>query len=283
MAAKLGAFLREPLLHFAALGVLLFAADAAWGPERAPAPADTATPSRREPIVVDDRVRADLAATWRLSHAAPPTEAEMAALVEDWIREEILYREGLARGLDRGDPEIRDRIAAQMAYLLEARLPAAEPTEAELRAFFEAEPERWAKNELVDFVQVFVDGKDDAARARAEQLLQALQGGASPAGLGDTFSGGRRYRRRKIPDLAAHFGDAFVAGMNIQPLGVWALRESRFGLHLVRIEARSPAEAPAFEAVRDRVAHDLRRERRTDGLARAIAELRAGWEVAVEP
>lgn len=267
---------REPLLHFVVLGAALFALDR-WVAGQG----DEAEPERA--IVIDADVRAELADRWLHAHGERPSEAELERLVERWVDEEVLYREALARGLDRDDPQVRARLASSMAYLLDAQAVIEEPSEEELRAHFEAHAERWAEEARLDFTHVFVPREDPRAEARAAELLAAIEAGASPNGLGETFPGGRRYRGRRLEQLGESFGPEFVQGLEAQPEGVWALRRSRYGVHLVRVDARSAARAADFARAREDVRHDLREARAEEARARELARLRARWDVVVRP
>lgn len=263
-------------MHFVLFGAALFALERAV-PERA----EEGEGEGARRIVVDESVRAELADAWQHAHGSPPGAADLEPLVQRWIEDEILYREALARGLDRDDPQVRARLVTSMAYVLDAQVIADEPSDAELRAHFEAHAERWAEEALVDFTHVFVPHEDPAADARAAELLAQLEAGASPDGLGETFSGGRRYRRRRIAQLGEAFGAEFARGLDAQPEGAWALRRSRFGLHLVRVDGRSGARTAAFEAVREDVRRDLLERRALEARARELARLRERWEVVV--
>lgn len=286
MIAALRALAREPVTHFAIIGAVLFALDGAVS--RGEEAADT-EPSHSpftvptDPIVVDEATRATLVETWRRTHPAPPTDVELERLVQRFIDEEVLYREGLARGLAESDPQVRERVASQMAYVLQSRVVIAEPDEAELRAWFQAHADRYVRPERVDFTQVFVDGHDDAAEAKARELLRLLDGGADPNGLGDTFAGGRRFRGRKLAELAERFGEAFTAGMEAQPPGTWALRRSTVGLHLVRVDRWASGEALELDAVREQVRHDWEQAERSSAMDAAKQALRSRWEIVVSP
>lgn len=289
MLSTLRALAREPVVHFAIIGVVLLALDGAASPGGAPAGDPTAAHEPRPfavpqgPIVVDEGVRATLVEHWARTHAAPPTAAELERLVQGFIDEEVLYREGLARGLAEGDPRVRERVATQMAYVLDSRITTPEPSEAELRAWFEAHADRYARPERVDLTLVFVDGTDEAAEARARELLRLLDGGADPNGLGDTFAGGRRLRGRRLVELGERFGPAFTAGLADQPPGTWALRRSPFGLHLVRVDRWASGDAPDFEAARDEARHDWLQDQRSQALEQAKQALRDRWEIVTSP
>jgi hypothetical protein len=208
-----------------------------------------------------------------------PTDAEVAAETEQWIDEEVLYREAIARGLDRDDPMIHQRIAGRMSYVLEQSLATPEPTDAELRTWFETHHDQWAVAEHVDFTHVFIAGSDDAANKRADEAAAALAAGAAPERLGDTFSGGRRYRGRKLTDLALQFGDEFVDGLAKQPVGSWVKRRSRYGLHLVRVDHVDAAKNADFAAARLDVRKQWLDARRAEELAAALRRLREGWTI----
>jgi len=280
---------REPLVHFVAIGAALFAIDAARTPAPAPdaekapaiAAATPAPPGVSEPmkrkIMYDAEARAQIAAAAerRLGHA--PSAADVAAETERWIDEKVLYGEAVARGLDRNDPVIHERIAARMGYVLEQAAIVPEPTEAELRAWFDAHRERWAVPEHVDFTHVFVAGSDAAASARADELEAALAAGATPERLGDRFSGGRRYRGRRIADLAQAFGDEFVAGLAQQKPGTWVRRRSRHGLHLVRIDRVDAPKGADFARARLDVRKEWMDARRAAEVTAAMKRLREDW------
>lgn len=282
---------REPLVHFVAIGAVLFAIDAARTPAPAPAaekpsvveapaaPAPAVSEPMKRAIVIDAGTRAQIAAAAerRLGHA--PSDADIAAETERWIDEEVLYREAVARGLDRDDPVIHQRIAARMGYVLEQAAIVPEPSDAELRAWFDAHRERWTVPEHVDFTHVFVAGSDAAASARVAELEAALAAGAAPDRLGDRFSGGHRYRGRRIADLAQAFGDEFVAGLAQQQPGAWVRRRSRHGLHLVRIDRVDAPKGADFARARLDVRKEWIDARRAAEVTAALKRLRDAWTI----
>lgn len=287
---------REPLVHFVAIGAVLFAVDRWRDPGTPPSPAPvptqatTAAQASTTPpaagsaatphtIVIDAAVRAQIAtaAERRLGHAPGPSD--VAEETERWIDEEVLYREAIARGLDRDDPVVHQRIAERMAYVLDQAAPVLEPSEEQLRAWFDAHRDKWAVPEHVDFTHVFVAGTDAAAEARIDQLAAALATGAAPERLGDRFSGGHRYRGRRIADLALAFGDEFVAGLATQPAGTWVKRRSRHGLHLVRVDRVDAAKGADFTHARLDVRKEWLDAHRAEAAHESLRRLRASWTI----
>lgn len=281
LGSRLRALAREPLVHFLAVGALLFAIDRWRGAATSPAaPARAAAPAEPRVIVVDAELRRWLAdGITRARGGAAPSAAELDDAVARWIDEEVLYREGLARGLDRDDPAVRKRIADKMGFILEQEIAVPPPGEAELRSWFERERDRFARPERVDFTHVFVSGSGPAAEERARQLLARLEAGEDPELLGDRFSGGQRYRGRKPADLADSFGPEFARDLDRQPIGRWQLRRSRHGLHLVRLDGVEAGSAADFAAARLDVAKEWTDARRADQLADRVRALRRRWQV----
>ncbi len=284
------ASIRDPLGHFLVIGALLFAIDAWRNPDPPPAPAAPAPPTApvpsgstqaapTGPIIVDAEViaRVGVQAERRLGRA--PTAAEIDAEIERWVDEEVLFREAIARGLERDDPVIHKRIADRMTFVLEQSLIVAEPTDAELQAWFESHRTQWSQPARIDFTHVFVSGTDATATARINELETALTTGAAAERLGDVFPGGRRYRGRKLADLALAFGDTFADKLEAQPIGSWQRRTSRHGLHLVRVDRVEAGRAADLATARLDVRKSWLEDRRAADLGAAMQRLRARWEI----
>jgi peptidyl-prolyl cis-trans isomerase C len=275
---------REPLVHFVAIGAVLFAVDAWRTPEPSAQPARTEAPVAAVPaplatqrsIVIDAEARKQIAAAAERRLGRAPSAAELAAETERFIDEEVLYREAIARGLDRNDPVIHERIAGLMRYVLEQAVVLPEPADAELRAWFDKHRDKWSRAEHIDFTHVFITGNDEA---RAKQLADQLAAGAAPERLGDRFSGGHRYRGRKLSDLAQAFGTEFTDGLTAQPVAQWVQRRSRHGIHLVRVDRVEAAAGADFAAARLDVRKDWLEARKALELTGAMRKLRDGWTI----
>lgn len=265
---RLHSLLREPLVHFAAIGLTLFAVEALAGRVEHP---------RR--IVVESALVRELAEDFERQEGRAPSTSDIEAMIDRWIEEEVLYREALELRLDREDPRIRQRLASKMAFVLEQRRPVPKPTLSDLRTWFEEHAADYESPLRVDFTHVFVLGDDATARRRAEELRTMLQGGASPSGLGDTFSGGRRYRRRTLPDLERAFGEGFTDGLVDLGQEEWTIRESRHGVHVVHLDGIHAAEDGDFEAQRLRIEQDWIDAQRAAITREETASLLEGWEI----
>jgi PPIC-type PPIASE domain len=269
--------LREPLLHFVVLGTGLFVLFGVVG---------ESADERPDRIVVSQAKIENLAGLFERTWRRPPTQAEIDGLIADHVKEEILYREALALGLERDDIVIRRRLRQKMEFISEDVARPAEPTEGELQAFLAEHADRFREPWRVSFAQVYLspDRRGEDAWGDAERLLVALDTGRSdPAAAGDPFLLEQDYRELATQDVERLFGGAFAGQVAELPVGRWSGPvESGYGLHLVLVRERKPARLPDLDEVRDAVANEWRAVRQEEANRAFYAGLRAGYEVTVE-
>ncbi|MBL8224206.1 MAG: peptidyl-prolyl cis-trans isomerase [Chromatiales bacterium] len=268
--------LREPLVHFLAAGALLFVLYAVVG-EGGDAPEDSITVSAA-------RVEA-LAAGFERAWARPPTRAELDELIDEYVVEEIYYREALAAGLDRDDTVIRRRLRQKMEFLADPG--PADATDAELEAHLARHAERFAGPGRTDFRHVFIaaDG-DAAAERRAARLLAQLRSGqpvASLADPGDATLLPSAMEGATDRDIESVFGGEVQAAIAGAPLGAWqGPVRSGYGWHLLQVTARVAGTAPPLDLVRPQVLADWQEEQRRAAVAANVDQLRRRYRVTVE-
>jgi parvulin-like peptidyl-prolyl isomerase len=269
---------REPLLHFVVLGALVFAVNA-WRERRRPA--DNA-PARIEVTAGSiARLCEGFTGQW---HRAPDAD-ELRGMVNDHVREEVLYREALAMGLDRDDSIVRRRMAQKMEFLTQDIAAAVEPDEATLRKFFEQNAGRYAKAARVSFRHVFFSKERRGTRleAHAGEALAALVNGASEETMGDPWLREHEFTEADADEIGASLGREFAEAVTAMPAGEWrGPVASSYGLHLVRVSGRAEAQPVAFEAVRDAVARDFSDERRRTANRELLERLKAQYRITVD-
>lgn len=264
---KLPAWTREPLVHFLAAGAALFALFA-WQGE----PADPA--SRTIDVSREDRAR--LALQYERTMQRPPTDAELDVLTEQFVREEVLYREALRLGLDRDDAVVRKRMANKMDFLAQSMAETAEPSDEVLAQWRADHPARFAPDARLSFDQRFF-----ADRAAAEAALPRLQGGGEVAGeaisLPASLDGAMRDR------VADRFGEAFAGQLDaIAPGAGWrGPVASGFGWHVVRLRARETGEAQPLTEIREAVENDWRAATMAQRRDEAYHLLRDAYDVSI--
>jgi hypothetical protein len=268
--------LHEPLLHFLLGGALLFALYGIVADESARAP---------DRIVIDEERVASLAATFERTWLRPPTADELDGLIRDFVDEEILYREGLALGLDRDDLVVRRRLRQKMEFLHLDLAEQEKPTEAELSAYLSDHRERFQEPARLSFRQLFVspEAGSSAARQRADDLLSNLRAGVSEAELeGDPTLLPGTMRKASQRDVASAFGAGFAGDLFALAGGEWnGPVASSYGLHLVRVDERVPARTLELEQIRRPVELEYEAAQRAEANQRFLQELRERYEVEI--
>ena len=280
-------------LHFALIGAVLFAA----ADRRALLPA----PGEQRPAIaaaageVDDELLFQEARARAFDRRDPIGRQRLVALARylglgETADDATLEREARALGLERSDPTVR-RHLIEMMRLAAGGLGAADmPDDAALRAYYAAHAERFARPARTTLTQVYLsrDQRGDAVTLAAESLLAQLRAqGVSPAAaaaLGDPFVRGARVADASGAQLGRSFGPAFAAAVAELPQGVWSGPvASPYGLHLIFVEARRPPAPQPFETARNRVVHELLRERSADRQRALLETLRARYDVRIVP
>lgn len=266
---------REPLVHFVLLGGLLFGAYSLINDE--PQAGDT------NRIVVDAAQVTSLAETFERTWMRPPTKQELSGLVENHIKEEILYREALALGLDQDDLVIRRRMRQKMEFLNTDLSEPEPPTKSELQAYLATHMDRFRIPERLSFTQVFLQVDD---RARASALLQQLTGRLpaqlKPDQFGDASLLPRTMQQAGERELVRVFGKEFWAELSAAPLAKWSgPHASPYGLHLVYVSERLQSREPALAEVREAVEREWLAERQRVGNERFYDRLRERYTVDV--
>lgn len=272
---------KDPLLHFIVIGGLLFIALTWFG----------RTPETPEQIVVTFEDVAEITRAAELLQGRALTDEELAGLVEDAVREEVYYRRALALELDVDDDEVRRRLVEKMQYLTENTADP-EPPEADLEAYFSANPDLFRIPPLVTFDQLFFSPRmrGDSVLTETNAALEALRGGAESDAFGDSTPLDDRFESADPDRVRILFGDALTAAVFAEPIEEWVGPfESDFGWHLVRVIERSEARDPDFAEVEAEVRETYAAfllERANEAAfdeMRGAFDIRVQWEADQEP
>lgn len=271
--------LREPLVHFLALGGVLFLVSALMG----------AGTEASERLVVTRGQIEHLAAGYARTWQRPPSPDQLQGLIRDYLREEVYYREALALGLDRDDIIIRRRLRQKLEFLAEDIAAQVEPTEAELRAYLDAHPTAFAVEQRLTFSQVFLSPErhgTDLPAVASDLLSRLRQAGfdADLSTLGDPLLLVPRVEGVLPSDVAADFGPAFADTLVQLPPGQWeGPVTSGYGVHLVLVRERTSGRVPLLAEVREAVRREWLNTRRLEANERFYQELLKRYTVTVEP
>lgn len=265
--------LREPLLHFFVLGALLFMLFAWTNDDAMRAP---------DEIVVDasrvDALTQQFQRVWQRE----PSADELSNLVDNWVREEVFYREGLALGLDREDPVMRRRVAQKMEFISEELLGAPASDE-ELEAWYENNADSYRLDPRLSFRQIYFNPsvRGESLEAAVETALDQLAKGQVPAG--DTTLLPAELDDASLSEVRRTFGDRFAQSLDELATGRWlGPVVSGYGLHLVYVDDRQDARLPEFGEVRAAVERDFMADRTRTLKEKLFESLRERYTITYE-
>ena len=217
---------------------------------------------------------------------APPSGAELSGLVEGLLEEELLAREAEALGLGENDTVVRRRLAQKLAFLVDDTVRLAEPTEAELRQFHAAHPDRFRAAGRVSFRQIYFN-PEQRPHAEADAKTALLRISSSDEvmtqDVGDRLLLETEFRDLDEQTVSNMFGPDFAGAVFALEPGAWrGPLKSGYGLHLVRLTSTSPGASLPFEEVRIKVIEEWRRQRERETKAAYLAKLREKYGVVLD-
>ena len=254
---------REPLLHFLLLGALIFGADRLIAAQRG----DPQT------IVVSADVRKESAEIFKSGMKRDPSPADLKVLVDRWVDNEVLYREGLALGLDRGDSSLRERVIFKALSLTQSGLNLPKIERDGLRQWFEARHARYDAPARVDFMEAVVNIERSAESLKP--FVEALNG----RGKSEVESSLRVFKDRPRGNLVQGYGEAFTAALEQATPGEWQALASADGLRVVRLVQLTPGVPARFEAIEEAVYRDWKDDTMAELTTRAVREMGKKFKV----
>ena len=245
-------WLADPLFHFIVLGALLAVASRLY----------TRSHDLRRIVVTPAHV-AQLARKYQVQMGAPPDARTLERLIQEDVRDEILFREGVAAGLDKGDEIVRRRVVQKQTFLTQNLQPPPEPNRAALASFYAAHADDYVAPPRSTFSHVYFalpsaggPGAEAAAEARARAALVRLPANGTRApDAGDAFPDLYDFAAFEPPQVERLFGRTpFAQAVFTAPVGRWSGPfRSAYGWHLLRVSAREPARRLPLSEVAERV------------------------------
>lgn len=267
-------YVKDPLIIFLLFGAAIFGAQRLW---------DAGSADTGHQIDITPGLQNRIFDQWEMQMGRAPTPAEASGLLEQWIKEEIYYREAKTLGLDDNDTIIRRRLSQKLTFLNEDLANTQPATTAELEAFFldnaadYAEPERFSFEHRYFSSDRREDARQDAEAARSSETI-----------TGDLFTLQRSYAGRSARELADRFGRDFaasLAGLDPDSSDTWqGPIRSAYGWHLIRLSERTaPRNLPLGE-VSDAVLRDFLQQRRQQANEAFYQQLRSRYDIQlIEP
>jgi hypothetical protein len=233
-------WLREPLLHFIVLGGLLFAVDH-FIAGRAEDP---------RTIVLTTEVDDEAEEVFQTARGREPNPEELTAMQRIWLDNEVLYREGLAMQLDKGDTAIRDKVIFKALSVIDSNLKLPPYDDKLLRDWFESHRAKYDEPARYDFQEAVLSGDTSEAAVRA--FVKDLNTGTP----GDAQAGLRVFKGRPQANLVQSYGPEFAKALEESAAGEWRAQPTRDGWRAIRLDAITPAKPAVFESLRGVVLQD---------------------------
>ena len=273
--------LRDPLLHFLVLGTLLFVIYYAMNP-----PGEAVAENQIRVTQGDvDRLRQ----AFQKQRQYPPTPQELQGLVQAHLKEEVLYREALAMGLDKDDAIVRRRMAQKLEFLITDVTVPDDVDDSQLKAFYEENAADYMRSTSLSFRHIYFSPDRrgerllDEARA-ALQTLQSTQAGLMAADdMGDRSMLEAHFRQKSTTEISRIFGNEFANEIVTLTPGSWqGPIRSGYGVHLVFVYEREAASRHAFAAVRERIKTDYQFALRQSRNEEVLEKLKSRYEIVID-
>jgi hypothetical protein len=254
------------LLHFLLLGALVFGADLLISAQRGDA----------KTIVVGADVQKESVETFKSAMQRDPSPADVKILLDRWVDNEVLYREGLALGLDRGDSNIRERVIFKALSLTQSGLSLPKIDRAGLRQWFDARHARYDAPARLDFMEAVVNTE------RSEQALRPFVDALNGNGKSEVESSLRVFKDRPRGNLVQGYGEAFTAALERATPGEWQILASADGLRVVRLVGLKAGVPAEFEALEEAVYRDWKDDTLAELTTRAVRDMGKKYRVQTE-
>jgi len=272
-------WLREPLIHFLFIGGLLFVI---YGLQ------NDGISDQSKRIVFSKADINRIALLWEKQRQRPPSRSELKGLIEQQIREQVLYREALAMGLDKNDSIVRRRLAQKVEFISSDLAAQVEPTEKDLADYLASHSEKFALPARIDFIHIYfnTDKRGTMAEADASHLLNQLSQTTTDIDIttaGDNIMMGQQHHNISEFEVSRLFGKAFAKEIFTFPVGGWqGPVASGYGFHLVRIDKKSASSKPELATVRGKVRDEWARVQRLIVDKAFYQGLRQRYEIVIE-
>ena len=271
--------LKEPLFHFLVLGTCLFVFYQWIGNGYQESVPD-------EIVVTSGRIE-NLANLFEKTWQRSPSQTELEELIQNHVREEVLYREALALGLDRDDPIVRRRLRQKIEFLSDDLMALEEPSEEVLKTFLVEHPDSFRQEARLSFRHIYLNPEkrgtalNDDVRSLLAHLRSIPEEDFSQ--LGDSLMIKQRYQDESENEILKVFGPRFLSPLLEAPIQTWfGPVPSGYGLHMVFIEARTDSRAPSLDEVHDAVVREWSAVRRKETSEAFYHELLKRYTVTIE-
>ena len=255
---------------FFAIGLLIFILDIGFNAEQ-----------DSKDIYISDQELTSLLSAWKSQVGRPPSDEEIVSIINNFVQEEILYREALLLNLDQEDRIIKRRLAQKITFLKQETIPD-DPSEEELERFFEQNKNDYYVPATYSFSHHYFS-KESGARERASKAFNAYQADGAEI-IGDPFFLGKNFYQNTANEIKKNFGELFFLSVENLSINEWSgPHESAFGYHIILLKEVKTGFSPPLEKVLLRVQQDYLSQAQDKAIAEYIDEIRSQYRVIINP
>ncbi|MDX2418593.1 MAG: peptidylprolyl isomerase [Xanthomonadales bacterium] len=281
MSNRVTRLFTEPLIQFLIIGACIYGAYALFG-----APEEDFRDTR---VHVDSaRINAFIS-QWESRWNRPPTREEIDGLIQSYIKEDVLYRQAVAMGLNEDDPITRRRMAQKLEFLTSDLAMMVQPAEDELEQFFSDNSEVYRAPDRMTFSQIFFDpdSRGNTTLEDAAEALAQLQAAGVPTEesmqMGDGFMLQSDFVSVTEAEAARQMGSGFVeAVVQLEPESWHGPVLSGYGVHLVYMYDFQKSPPAVFEDVQAAVLENWQLEQREKFNADFLENLKTRYEIVID-
>ena len=237
-------------------------------------------------IVVSEENLAHLMVSWQKTWQRSPTKEELLGLLQNHIRDEVLYREAVNRGMAENNMSVRRALVTQMNLLAESQVEQSALTEKEVQSFYSLRKDQYRQEPKISFQQVYFK-QENLAQFSATELQSIMdqldQDPEVYLELGDPIMLPPVHTQQTPTQVGNQFGADFAAQLfEVKDEGWTGPITSGFGSHLVKVlDKTDQADAP-LEQVWDQVVNDLVYEEKQAAKEQFYTELLRQYEVSYQ-
>jgi peptidyl-prolyl cis-trans isomerase C len=278
---QLSRIFKEPFIQFLIIGTCIYGAYALFSVAE--------DDFRDTTIRVDSNRINSMISQWEKRWSRLPTRKEMDGLIQVYIREDVLYRQAMAMGLDENDPITRRRMAQKLEFLTSDIARMEKPLEGELEQYFAKNQESYRGFDIISFIHVFLDPDkpgemtpDDAAEILA-QLEAAGFPDAKAIQQGDKHLLQTSFVAVTEQEVRRQLGSSFAeAVMKLEPRKWHGPVLSGYGAHLVYVYDLEKAPPAVFGDLQARVLEDWHRQKQEQFNADFLDSLKSRYEIVID-
>jgi peptidyl-prolyl cis-trans isomerase C len=278
MTKTLSRFLSSPLLHFLLVGFIIFISSYYIS-------------KRREThiIVIDKSVVEKLMTSWQTQFGKMPTDRELKIATDDYIKQEVLYREAESLGLNKDDEIIKRRLQQKMAFILKDNIVVPDPGPSALEEYYKKNESKFSDPPRVSFTHIYFSGDKtgtDRAKQRAESVLQNLRKSSTRRApeLGDRFMLLYDYNEINKTDVGGLFGDSpFSDSLFTVKENQWTGPFlSGYGWHVLYVNKRLQTSTAPLNEIKDRVLESYKNDKLNEMDNEAIEKLIEKYTIEIK-